>query len=178
MSEAAISWTEAEPARFEREREAMASLTDELAWRDDLSHRGRRWCGWSGPVSAWAAERTAPAGLDELLAGRRLELFIVYPEGFPMIPPLLVPVDDAGDPLVAPAYRTMHEWHVMGDGSLCLLQTAVAWHPDNTGAELVVEASGWFVEYLLMRDAKIEQMTELGVGVDSSLDELIASYRP
>jgi hypothetical protein len=178
MSAAPISWTEAEPARREREHEAMAALTGELVWRDNLRHRGRMWSGWAGPVPAWAAERAAPLGMDELLADRRLHLFVLYPEGFPMIPPWLVPVNDGGEPLVEPAYRTMHEWHVMGDGSLCLLQTAVDWHPNNTAAELVVEASGWFVEYLLMRDDKIKQMTERGIGVDTSLDEIIASYRP
>lgn len=178
MSAATISWTEAEPARLDRERAAMEGLTDELSWREDLDHRGRLWSGWSGLAPIWAAERDAPPGLEDFLAGRRLPVSVVYPEGFPMIPPLVVPLDDAGGLLVPPAYRTMHEWHVMGDGSLCLLQTAVDWHPNNTASELVVEASGWFVEYLLMQDGKAERMTEQGIGTDTSLDEVIASYQP
>lgn len=164
--------------RLERERDSMRALTDELTWHEDLEHRGRRWAGWAGLAPVWAAEREQPPGLTELLDDRRLRVAVLYPEGFPMIAPYVVPLDDAGESLVPPVYRTMHEWHVMGDGSLCLLQTATDWHPGHTAAELVVEAAGWFAEYLLMQDGKMERMTELGIGTDTSLDEIIASYRP
>lgn len=171
-----ISWSEAEPRRLGREREAMSDLGTEMVWSDEVLHRGRRHYGWLGVVPLWAAERSQPPGLKELLGERRLTLAIAYPEGFPMIPPVLIPRDPSGNPLVPIAYRTMHEWHVMGDGSLCLLQSAIAWRPTFTAAELLAEAPGWFAEYLLMEEGRIKQMTEKGIGVDRSLDELIATY--
>ena len=44
----------------------------------------------------------------------------------------------------------MHTWHVNGDGSLCLMQAADDWQPEDTAADLVRKACGWFVEYLLV----------------------------
>lgn len=171
-----ISWIEAEPGLVARERTAMAKLTTDLVWSDDVVHRGRRHFGWLGQAPAWAAERPRPPGLEDLLDGRRLKLAVAYPEGFPMIPPILIPRDEDESPLVPIRYRTMHEWHTTGDGRLCLLQAAAEWNPTCTAAELVAEAPGWFAEYLLMRGGKIQQMTEIGIGVDESLDELIATY--
>lgn len=171
-----ISWTEAEPELLRREQATMAELTNEMAWNEEIIHRGRRHFGWLGLAPVWPAERPQPPGLEELLDGRRLNLAVAYPEGFPMIPPILIPLDEHGMPLVPIEYRTMHEWHVVGSGALCLLQTATAWQPTNTAAELVAEASGWFAEYLLMCDDKMGKMTEVGIRVDESLDPLIASY--
>lgn len=154
----------------------MSDLCPEMVWSEDVCHRGRSHRGWLGIAPVWAAERTKPRGLDELLNGRRLALAIAYPEGFPMIPPILIPCDASGKPLVPIKYRTMHEWHVMGDGSLCQLQSAIAWHPSYTAAELLAEAPGWFAEYLLMEGKWIKKMTEKGIGVDRSLDDLIATF--
>jgi hypothetical protein len=57
------------------------------------------------------------------------------------------------------------------------VQTAQDWRPgDDTAADLVRKASGWFIEYLLMEDEKIEAMTIHGIFEDTSLDELIGSY--
>jgi hypothetical protein len=156
----------------------MEELGAEMTWTREISHRGRIHSGWRGTVPLWAAERPQPPGLAELLAGDRLQLAIAYPEGFPMIPPVLIPLNDDERPLVPIQYRTMQEWHVMGDGSLCQLQSAAAWQPTDTAADLLVEASGWYAEYRLMCEQKIERMTEKGIGIDLRLDSLIATYAP
>jgi hypothetical protein len=64
----------------------------------------------------------------------------------------------------------------MGDGSLCLLQTADLWTGRETAADLVIKASGWFVEYLLMEAGAIERMTLSGLNADISLDETIRNF--
>lgn len=171
-----ISWTEAEPRRLRREREAMGELGAEMTWTTEVAHRARVYSGWIGTAPDWAAERPRPPGVVELLAGSRLRLAVAYPEGFPMIPPILIPLREDGSHLVPIQYRTMQEWHVMGDGSLCQLQSMASWTPTDTAADLVVEASGWFVEYRLMCEKKIDRMSEKGIGVDLSLDSVIADY--
>jgi hypothetical protein len=65
---------------------------------------------------------------------------------------------------------------VNGDGSLCLLQTADDWHPDASAADLIVKAVGWFLEYLLMVDDRIEAMTTSGIATDPALDELLDGW--
>lgn len=166
-------WIEAEPRRAEAERAAMARVAPELAWREDLSHGGRDdLSGWEGVAPVWAAARPKPAGVDELLGDRRLRLQVVYSEAFPMVPPAVIPVEP-GVPLVR---RTQHTWHVNGDGSLCLMQAATDWHPKETGADLVAKACGWFIEYRLMEENRIEQMTLRGIYDNEDLDELIGTF--
>jgi len=170
---ARVRWFEAEPEVLVREREAMATAAPDLEWRDELHWRWRTLCGWEGLAPTWAGERPKPDGLDELLAGRRLKLRVMYREAFPMVPPVLDPID----PVPPMDRRTLHPWHVSGDGSLCMVQTAQDWRPgEDTAADLVRKASGWFIEYLLMENEKIEAMTLRGIFEDTSLDELIREY--
>ncbi len=168
-----ISWVDAESGRVEREREAMAAVAPELRWRHGLrqGHRDDLF-GWEGEVPAWAGDRPKPAGVDELLGGDRLRLQVIYGEAFPMVAPVLTPVD----PEIPLERRTQHDWHVNGDGSLCLLQTAGDWQPEATAAELVAKGSGWFVEYKLMLAGRIERMTLHGLLVSDELDALLAEY--
>ena len=168
-----VSWVDAEPARAEREREAMAAIAPELHWRKDLTWRGRSGLkGWHGVAPIWAAERPMPAGVPELLAGARLELEVIYREAFPMVAPVLVPLV----PDVPMEHRTQHRWHVNGDGSLCLMQAAGDWDPDESAADLVAKAAGWLIEYQLMLAGKIVDMTLQGIYSSSELDETIGSY--
>ena len=44
---------------------------------------------------------------------------------------------------------------------------------DESGYDLVVKASGWFIEYRLMERGLIERMTESGIYSDITLDSLI-----
>jgi hypothetical protein len=165
------SWVDAEPGLVDRERREMAEVAPELEWREDLTWRqGQRAYGWEGLAPVWAADRPKPHGVDELLAGRRLKLQIIYPEAFPSVPPSLIPED----PDVPVERRTLSSWHVNGDGSLCLLRTAEDWQPTDTAAALVRKASGWLIEYLLMDAGEIERMTEQGIFSDTALDEILA----
>jgi hypothetical protein len=140
-----------------------------MEWLDDEAAGG-----WDGPAPAWPFARAAPAGLDELLDGRRLRVRVLYLQAFPSVEPRLEPIDPE-PPIVR---RILHEWHLNGDGTLCLLRTADLWTGRETAADLVVKASGWFIEYLLMERGVIEEMTENGINDDDSLDRLIAELEP
>ena len=167
------SWIDAEPARATREREAMATIAPELTWRDGLEWRGNpRLKGWEGVAPIWAAERPMPNGVIRLLGEARLRLQVIYREGFPMVPPVLVPLT----PDVPLEHRTQHRWHVNGDGSLCLIQAADDWQPDETAADLVAKAAGWFIEYQLMLAGRIEEMTLHGIYTCTDLDDRIAEH--
>jgi hypothetical protein len=167
------SWVESEPGIVEREKAAMAQRAPEMVWRDNLVWMQRRLAyGWAGPAPSWAADRPKPLGVDGLLAGRHLELVVIYPEAFPSVPASLFPTD----PDVPLDRRTLSRWHVNGDGSLCLMQAASDWQPTDTAAALVRKAAGWFIEYLLVDAGEIEQMTERGIFEDPSLDEVLAKY--
>lgn len=163
---ASESWTSVEPALVEREKVAMAEHAPEMEWEDALIYHQRRVVGWRGVAPDWGADRVKPDGTDALLAGRRLELLVLYLEAFPMAPPALVPLN----PEVPMHRRTLSKWHVLGDGSLCLVQAAEDWQPEDTAADLVRKASGWFIEYLLLEAGRIDRMTERGIFEDTSLD--------
>jgi hypothetical protein len=166
------SWIEAETTRLEAERAAMATHCPDMVWRDVLEWPTRRvGAGWEGHAPAWGAPRPEPAGVEELLAGRRLHLRVLYPEGFPMVPPDLYPLD----PDVPIDRRTQNRWHVNGDGSLCTVQAAEDWQPANTAADLVRKASCWFVEYLLVDAGDLDAMTKRGIYSDESVDALLAA---
>ena len=151
----------------------MEQHAPDMVWRDDLVWWGdKRASGWSGAAPAWSAERAKPAGTDELLNDRRLELVVIYPEAFPAAPPALYPVD----PEVPIERRIFHKWHVNGDGSLCLMQAADDWQLTDTAASLVRKASGWFLEYLLVEAGDLAAMTLAGAFSDNSIDDLLAKY--
>jgi hypothetical protein len=157
------SWVEAEPMSATRERSAMATIAPELAWIDGG--------GWEGLAPVWPFDRRVPEGLGAFLAGRRFRLRVEYPQGFPMAAPRVVPLDPEPDPRV----RTQHDWHVNPDGTLCLFQSASDWSGRDTAADLVVKASGWFLEYQLMEAGLIERMTVNGIVNDPVHDHLFTS---
>lgn len=165
-----ISWTEAQPELVEREQQAMAAVAPELVWRDDLDWpNGHRAFGWTGAVPIWTPDRPPPAGLEKLLGGAHLELQVCYPEAFPAVPPSLYPIS----PIVPFDRRTRHDWHMNGNGSICLTRHALDWSLSDTAADLVAKAAGWFVEYRLLEEELINAMSECGIYTDDSFDELI-----
>lgn len=167
------SWIDAEPGRVDIERAAMAALAPDMEWVEDPpASRREGLVGWVGKVPAWASDRPKPRGVDELLGDQRLVLSVIYSEAFPIVPPALVPLE----PEVPIIHRTMQQWHVNGDGSLCVMQAAADWHPNETAADLVVKASGWFVEYLLMERGAIERMTVPGLHASKELDEILSRF--
>lgn len=146
----------------------MARVAAQMVWLD------RSAGGWEGLAPRWPFPRAEPAGLDVVLAGQQLRLGVHYSQGFPMVEPKLYPLDP--DPPLD--RRILHSWHLMGDGSLCLLQTADLWTGRDSAADLVVKASGWFIEYRLMEHGVIKQMTETGIYADAALDSLIEELTP
>lgn len=160
----AETWWQREPELLERERAAMSVLAPELTWHAEGAG------SWQGRAPLWPFERPTPQGLGLVLGGRRLHLHLAYGHAFPVAPPALWPLD----PQPEPAQRLDHSWHVNGDGSLCLLQSAAAWSGREPAAELVAKASGWFIEYVLLSRGQIEAMTSTGISTDDSLDALIS----
>lgn len=159
-----LRWFDAEPARLAAEQAAMAAVAPELAWSDTTPGGG-----WEGLAPVWPFPRPRPGGLDGFLAGRRLRLRVACSQAHPMAAPKLWPLDP--EPEIA--QRTVHDWHVNGDGSLCLLRTAAAWTGAELAAELVVKAAGWFLEFLLMQAGVIRAMTTGGIVNSDELDELL-----
>jgi hypothetical protein len=159
-----VRWFDAEPARLAAELAAMAAVAPELVW-SGASPGG----GWEGLAPVWPFPRPRPPRLDAFLAGRRLHLRVACSQAHPMAAPKLWPLD----PEPGIAQRTVHDWHVNGDGTLCLLQTAAAWTGAEMAAELVVKATGWFLEFLLMQAGVIQAMTTGGIANSDELDELL-----
>lgn len=156
-----IRWFEDEPARLEREVAAMPLVAANLIWNG--TH-------WTGTLPLWPMERPEPIGLRDYVGTRRLHVEVHYLDSFPMVAPRFVPIDPE-PPLTV---RTMSRWHVLGDGTLCLFQNFTDWDPHCTAADLIPKASGWFLEYLLMEDRRIDAMTESGIASNGELDPLFS----
>lgn len=159
-------WIDAEPQRAMREREEMAREAPELEWLPEG--------GWEGLIPMWPFDRPQPAGLEAFLNHRRLRVLIEYPQSFPMVEPSIFPIDP--EPEIY--QRTQTQWHVMGDGSLCLFQNASDWTGRETAADLIVKTAGWFLEYELMQRGLIDEMTRDGIVNDASLDHLFVAEPP
>jgi hypothetical protein len=167
-----ISWIDAESARVEHEQAEMRQWAPDMRWGTDFAWPdGRTGAGWEGLAPEWGADRKEPPGVANLLNGRRLCLRVICPEAFPMVAPDLYPID----PEVPINRRTQHKWHVNGDGSLCLMQAADIWQPENTAADLVRKAAGWYIEYLLVDGGDLDRMTERGIYVSDEIDALLAA---
>lgn len=172
-TDAPIHWFEAEPQRFARELDGMQRLGPELTWRADVD--GTTGGGWVGLGPIWPFSRSRPAGLGEFLNGRRFRMEVACRAAHPAAAPRIRPIHPEPDLRV----RTMQQWHVMGDGTLCLLQNAGDWTGRDLVAELVVKAAGWHLEYLLLEAGAIEAMTVNGIAKSEELDHLLtAELRP
>jgi hypothetical protein len=167
-----VSWIAAESARVEYEQAEMRKWAPDMQWRTDLVWAdGRIGAGWEGLAPPWGSDRPEPAGVAGLLDDRRLRLKVICPEAFPMVAPDLYPLV----PDVPIERRTQHKWHVNGDGSLCLMQAADDWQPENTAVDLVRKAAGWYIEYLLVDGGDLDRMTERGIYVSDEIDALLAA---
>lgn len=157
------SWLEAESALVPLEKDAMAAVAPDLVWKEDDPGGG-----WEGLAPVWPFDRPEPTELDQFLQGRRFKIRVEYLQAYPMVEPKIWPLDPEPDAI----HRTDSRWHVMGDGSLCLLQSASDWTGRETAADFVVKASGWFLEFQLMELGLIDEMTVGGLANDPSLDGL------
>jgi hypothetical protein len=158
-----IPWWQAEPARFSRDQHEVTSRFPELVWQEDGAGT------WVGTLPMWPFERAEPEGLTTLLAGSGLHVHVAYRQAYPMVPPLIFPLD----PRPAPLECTQHRWHVNGDSSLCQFQTYTAWDPRDSVCDLIVKAAAWRIEYALMKAGALEAMTLHGIVSDDSLDTVI-----
>jgi hypothetical protein len=162
---------EAEPRRLEQELEAIAAFAPDLEWIDESDELPAG--GWKGEIPKWPFERDRPdPGLD-LLVPAALVVRVELKQSFPASAPKLWPVLD---PPPDPVYRTQTTWHINGDGSLCLLQSADMWTGRDAVTELVAKAAGWFIEYQLMEEGLVEAMTINGICSDPSRDDLIRRF--
>jgi len=161
-----IRWYEAEPRVLVRELAAMTDLAPEMAWIAEGAGK------WKGRAPQWPFPRPRPEpGLTRLLGDEQLRLKVSYHEAFPAVAPILLPLA----PVPPRERRLRHDWHVNGDGTLCMLAADVLWRPDDTAADLVIKASGWFIEYRLKERGLVAAMSETGLYDDTTRDELIGA---
>jgi len=164
---AEIPWYEAEPERLEREVLAMRRVAPDLTWDPVVGEGG----GWAGELPLWPFARPQPARLHEAVT-KGLGVSIKLRQSHPAVEPGIVP----RDPEPSIAYRTMHSWHLRGDGSLCLLQVASDWSGREPVADLATKAAGWHLEYLLMDTGIVQRMTLGGIASSRKYDAFIARY--
>ncbi|MCO5311597.1 MAG: hypothetical protein M9952_01485 [Microthrixaceae bacterium] len=163
-----VLWTEREPARLARDQsevQAFAPLLEYQTPADDGLPHG----GWMGVLPRWPFERPRPEALDELLGDRELQVLVVYSAAHPMVPPTIYSLD----PEPSVWEQTQSAWHVAPGGSLCLLQSDGGWQPEASLTELLAKASGWRIEYALMKAGVIDEMSVNGIVSDPSHDHLI-----
>lgn len=162
-----IIWSDAEPARLARDRAEVGVFAPGLQFQP--AGEGTKHGCWVGQIPKWPFDRVEPPGLDALLGPSGLSIELFYTAAYPMVPPVIYPVD----PEPTFMERTQSAWHVAPSGSLCLLQTDGAWQPETSVVELLAKACGWRIEYALMKAGLIDRMTVSGIVSDDSLDALI-----
>ena len=164
-----VLWTDSEPARLARDQREVGEFASLLEYQspaqDGLPHGG-----WIGELPRWPFDRPQPESLGELLGEAELRVLVVYSAAHPMVPPTIYSLDP--EPTIWE--QTLAAWHVAPGGSLCLLQSDGGWQPQASITELLVKASGWRIEYALMKAGVIDQMSVNGVVSDPSFDYLIA----
>lgn len=158
------TWWECEPARLARDQEEVWADFPDLRWVPDGAGR------WEGTLPRWPFARPEPDGLGELVGELGMPVVLCYGHAYPMVPPSIFPIDPQPDV----AEWTVHRWHVMGDGSLCLLQDDVLWDPRQSVVDLLLKATGWRIEYALVKAGVVDAMSTNGIVTDSSRDDLIA----
>src|SRR5690242_18992110 len=106
------TWWQCEPRRFARDRDEVGKHFPTLRWSDAGAGR------WTGRLPRWPFDRAEPRGVAALVGDEGLLVDVRYGHAYPMTPPAIYPLE----PEPCFIERTEHRWHVMGDGSLCLMQ--------------------------------------------------------
>lgn len=158
-------WWQDQPARLKRDLDDLVEAGIDLTWEPTSSGL------LTGQLPMWPLDRPAPASLEALLAGQGLTVEVVFGHAYPMVCPTVTPVAPA-----PPVDRwTQHRWHVNGDGTLCLLQSARAWDPQTLLSDVLRKSAAWRVEYALLEAGLIETMSTSGIVQDDSYDHLVAT---
>lgn len=162
-----VSWLEVDPDLFEQEQSQMAEVAPGMAWTPAA-------LAWTGELPIWPFRRDAPQRLMEYLGDRRARARIMYSQAHPAAPPRVY----ITQPIIDPAVRSLHRWHVNGDGTLCLFQNTADWLMTAGAAEIVVKTAAWFLEFCLMEDGRIDTMTTSGIASDAVHDHLFTPEPP
>lgn len=158
-----VTWWQCEPRRLARDQAEIRDQFPGLEWQPDGAGI------WLGRLPRWPFSRSEPPGLLKVVGEEGLQIAVVYGHAYPMVPPEIFPLDPEPDL----STRTDQRWHVMGDGSLCLLQSDATWTGRDSVVELLLKAAGWRVEFELMRRGAVNAMTINGIVEDSQFDHLI-----
>lgn len=164
-----LLWTECEPARLARDQLEVGAFAPFLEYQSPGGD-GFPQGGWIGELPGWPFMRPQPEALDELLGGAELRVLVAYSAAHPMVAPAIYSLNP--EPTIWE--QTQSAWHVAPGGSLCLLQSDGGWQPDASLTELLAKASGWRIEYALMKAGVIDRMSVNGIVSDPSYDHLIA----
>lgn len=163
MNAAARTWWEDDPARLEQEIGDVHEVAPLLSWTADGAGR------FEGPLQLWPFSRPAPGKISDLLDP--IVVRVEYSHAFPASPPQVLPLV----PQPVPSLRGFTEYHVLPSGRLCLLRDADQWYPWSKTSELLLKASGWAIEFALLRARAITQMSVSGIVDDATFDDLIAA---
>jgi len=163
LAPAAITWWQEDEIRLRSEVADMYARAPGLVWRQEGSG------GWAGHVPLWPFARRQPSGVATLVRGQPFEVTIQCRAAHPMVVPFVWPIN------VQPSIDELGwtEWHLLPNGSLCLLQVNADWDPSAHAAELIEKISGWYIEYNLMLAGYIDHMTEYGIAQDDCLDDIL-----
>jgi hypothetical protein len=160
-----IRWWEQDAERLARDRrEVLAAFPNfvlDLERGDGV---------WMGALPVWPFPRPKPAGVDALCEGRGLEVELVYSAAHPAVAPTVLPIF----PAPTPWQHSLHDWHVLPAGGLCLMQSPGHWRSTDSIVDLLLKGAGWRIEYALMERELIEHMSLGGIVTDPRHDDLIA----
>ncbi|MDF9277737.1 hypothetical protein P4U43_08040 [Arthrobacter sp. EH-1B-1] len=164
-----VLWTEREPVRLARDQDEVRAFAPLLEYKSPADEDGLPHGGWVGELPRWPFERPQPEALEGLLGAQGLRVLVAYSAAHPMVPPTIYSID----PEPSVWEQTQSAWHVAPGGSLCLLQSDGGWQPEASITELLAKASGWRIEYALMKAGVIDRMSVNGIVSDPSYDHLI-----
>lgn len=164
LKKRARTWWEVQPALLTHVLGDLKDAGFDLTWGPTGSGV------LTGRLPRWPLGRPAPEGLDDLLGGDGLAVEVVLGHAFPMVLPAVRPVE----PEVPWDRWTQHRWHVNGNGTLCLLQSAQAWDPQTPLSDVLRKSAAWYVEYRLIESGVIDAMSTNGIVSDDSYDHLVA----
>lgn len=163
VGELSVSWWECEPRRLARDQHEVAELCPALTWSAEGAG------SWEGHLPRWPFDRPEPMGLVELIGPDGMPVVVRYGQAYPMVPPAIFPLD----PVPEPVEHLWTRFHVMGNGSLCLLQGNSVWTGRQSITELLLKAAGWRVEYAMIRSGVVDAMTINGIVNDGRRDHLV-----
>jgi len=158
-----VTWWECEPKRLVRDLNEVGEAFPELTWVPEGAGR------WEGRLPRWPFDRPEPTRLSELIGNDGMPVTVRYGHAYPMVPPSIFPLD----PVPELDEYNWTRFHVLGDGSLCLLQDSSIWTGRESVVDLLLKAVGWRVEYALLKSGVIGHMTVNGIVSDSSSDHLV-----